>query len=1070
MEDSEISKGSYKQKSFLSLRNLGSEKLNSSPRASRTSLSQLKLNLLTDGKQWEFLEDYGLEELRDGFFDPIFTRYEPVGTESDQGDATAKTVQHQVLLHSWFLEQYVKLQSNWKRMLKFWIAFFGAFCICLVRPSGSWIGQSYRYFLPLAVLIHHPVRNVGVQLEICTCSVFGAALGMGWSSLAWYVSVATKPAANHQGGLLFASLFIAVYLSSWLIAANQRLLYFALSYGIAVTYFHTVSLVDNKALLNWKLYWDFGISYLFGLVLSFLVCVLVFPHFGQSEMVEKLSSSVTAIKQLLVNFLEPEECSNLENLHTLQKRIGKTIDFDVSEGIREFLNQLTVARIDEKSLLKFRNDITNAAAPLRSIPTDHKLVTKLELEAFYTELNERAKERNLNTSVCATPVPETAKATLSSATRPLIDAKTSFNKEVFSSLLRSAFSKDIIALMVEMVSLLESLEGSFELFTQFTCSSKNRQDTDKTLGTHVNRLGRKIHKLDLSYQSFVKSNVFTKEMLSDSQSIDSFLFLRYMRQSAKHLISVANCVLDMSSNLHWRIAFPHYPLGRALKRLPNECSIDQGAKTILHYYQAKADVDDIFEQIYNNYTSKHKTLATVVGQEDKSRATVRAVDHKDFSLHTTIYPLRYKIWSWGSQISSPESKWALKVVFVMTFLALPTWLPQSFSWYQKYHCWWAPLSFFILANRRNTGNWASFGRRLTCAVIGIFWGWCANQARHFGSPYVIATFASIFCVILSFNFFANGNRKSSFTGFICFVVIALEPYSKHAPHLSQGFIWKNTWVTGVALLCGILPSIPINWILWSFTARHELRLSVASLLAHISQSYQSVADRYLYRDAGDAPTELTLKFSNIREVRLSQSLIAVREMLRKARTEPTYIFVFKADVYQQLLDGCEFLLEKMIEARISGQYFEVWEIDSDSSVSRALLSLRRDSVASVIFVLYMLSNCFVSKHKVPVYLPNAIMSRKKLFDLGSRFESSVGESRCSTATEKVDELGEDSQTDESSNQEDVSHWAHIHGMAFARAFTEISEVVQKIVHLSREILGEGTSGQDVSTIHDYMQR
>ncbi|CEP64614.1 Bre4p LALA0_S12e02960g [Lachancea lanzarotensis] len=1049
MGEPKVSKGSYRQDSFFPALNLGSKGPKRSLPASRTSLSQLKLNLLTDGKQWEFLEDYGIEELRNGFFDPIFTKQERVQADSDHGDAPVDPRHHKPMLDLWLLEQQDKVKKNWQRMLKFWIAFFLAFCVCLVRPSGSWIGQDYRYFLPLAVVIHHPARNVGVQLEISIWSVFGAALGMGWSSLAWYISVATKPAANHQGGILFGSLFIAIYLCSWVMAANQRLLYLAMSYGIAIAYFHTVSMVGHKFLLSWKLYWDFGISYLFGLILSFLVCVLVFPRAGQAEIMGKLSSSLTTIKRLLVEFLDPTECANLENLQTLQKRIGKTVDFDVSEGMREFLNQITLSRINETSLLKFRNGLTNVAAPFRSLPVDHKLITKLELEAYYSERTKNISKGTGSNSFGATPVPESPKV-ISGVT----DVSQLSDKDAFCVVLRSIFSKDMIVLMVEMVSLLETLEKSLHDFTYAWGPGEHQNETKELLQNHVNRLGRKIHTLDICYNEFLKSTYFTKEMLFDPQSIDSLVFLRYVRQSAKNLIPVAECVLEISSNPSWKLTFPHYPLRRALKRLPTECSIDQGAKTILHYYQAKKDVDDIFEQISNSFTSNHKAPAELMDQEGKNPAIVRAVDHKDFSLRTTIYPLRYKMWRKCAQVSSPESKWALKVAFVITFLSLPTWLQSSFQWYQTYDCWWAPLSFFILANRRNTGNWGSFGRRLASAIAGIFWAWCANQARHYGSPYVIATFASIFCFFLSFNFFANGNRKSSFTGFMCFIVIALEPYSKGTSQLNQSFIWKNTWVTGVALLCGIIPSIPINWFLWSFTARHELRLSVASLLGHISHSYQIVTDRYLYRDAGDAPNELTKKYSNIREVRLSQSLIAVREMLRKARTEPTYIFVFKADVYQQLLDVCEFLLEKMIEARLSGQYFEVWEVDRDCNVSRALLSHRRDSVASVIFVLYMISNCFLSTHRVPAYLPNTIMSRKKLFDLSSQLESSMNESRGSTAAEEPDGL------DESSNHEDTSHWAHIHGMAFARTFTEISEAVQKIVYLSREILGEATSGHD----------
>lgn len=638
----------------------------------------------------------------------------------------------------------------------------------------------------------------------------------------------------------------------------------------------------------------------------------------------------------------------------------------------------------------------------------------------------------------ATPLP--------SALRPLkFDEHT--NKQMYISVLRSAFSRSLLELLVEMIALLETIENALETFTHYNIFHSDSADIEGQLNGHIHKLKRKIYNLDVSYKEFTASNFFSKDLLSDPQSTDSFLFLRYLRQSAKNMIPVATCVIGMSTNLRWRIELPHYPLRRALNRLPHRCSIDQGAKSLLHYFETKSDVDDIFEELYNSYTSKHKMETNESNQKGKIKATVRAIDHKDFSLHTTTHPLRYKLWLISSQIISYESRWALKIAIVMTFLALPSWLSQSFKWYQEYQCWWAPLSLLILANRRHSGNWPSMGRRIMCALTGVFWGWCANQARHFGSPYVVATFAGLLCFVLSFNFFANNHTKSSFTGLACFVIIALEPYSK-SNQLNTAGIWKNTWITGLSLLCGIALSIPINWILWSFTARQELRLSVSSLLAHMSQSYQSVTDRYLYRDANDAPTDLTLQFSSIREVRLSQSLIAVRRLLQKAREEPNYILEFKADVYAQLLDCCEYMLEKMVEARISGQYFEVWDQDNNSAISRALLSLRRDSVSSVIFVLYMLSNCFVSRNMIPMYLPNSIMSRKKLFDFISKFEA-TSESRSATATavSKSESAGSENKerTAESPPADyDKSHWTQIHGMAFARAFTDISEVVQKL--------------------------
>lgn len=1072
MSDAGISKGSYTQRSFLSLK-----ELNNAPPAqrgldglraesSRTSLSQLKLDKLIKGKNWEVLENYDLEELRDGFFDPVFTKHEKVTSDQEQDigeEYGSKSSIFSYFSHwnnsfsDFFSIEWSNVRNNWISLFKFFIPFFISLCICVIHKSGSWIGHKYRYFMPIGVLIHHPVRNIGVQFEMSLWSILGAALGLGWSSLTWYISTATKPTANHQGGILFMSFFIAVLLSTWLRTYYQRFFYLSLSFGIAVIFLTTSDLVYSKHDLDWKMCWDFGISYLFGILLSLLTCVVISPHSGHSEIVNKFSSTIQDVKALLVTLVNLESCNDLHKLHVLQQKLNTCVNIDLSEGFREFSNQWKITKLDEVTLKKLRNCLTVAVSPLRVLPLDHKLLTKVELERLYKAHGNKKENTEFTTDV--TPM------VISGTTTPLPKANgslplVSLSTDIYASFLRSAFSKSIFSLILEMIIVLETMDTALSKFASHKVSEKTQQELQKKLEESTLKLKRKIYRLDVCYKEFTKTNFFCKDLLSDPQSVDIFLFLRYLRQSAKNFIAVNDSLIKLSEDLRWRVIPPHYPLHRALTRLPSQCALDQGAGSVLHYFETKRDVDDAFEQLYNSYTSRHTYSKSETGGR-KIEKTVRAIDHNDFNFHTTDNTLRYKLWLVSTKIVGFESKWALKVAFVMTFLALPTWLPQSTSWYQEYQCWWGPMIFFILSNRRNSGTWSSLLRRFLCALAGIFWGWCANQARHFSSPYVVVTFASLFCIPFSINFLVYKNTKSSLTALLCLTIITLEPYSKGPHYSNTATIWKNTWVTGLSLIIGVLLSVPISWILWSFMARSELRVSISSLLAHISQSYQSVTDRYLYRDADDDPTELTLKFSNIREVRLSQSLTAIKELLARAKEEPNYISNFKPHVYQQLIESCDLLLEKIIEARMSGQYFQVWDQDSDNEVTRALLSLRRDSVSSVIFVFYILSNCFRSKNKVPKYLPNPVFSRKKLYDFISKFENmrrgreshTVSAGAMSSTPDKASSLSTTSPVTSDTNNE-KSYWTEVHGMAFARAFTDITQELQKVIELSKEILGE----------------
>lgn len=1075
-----ISKGSYQQTSYLSLRDLNTKSGGvtpknsafdlSSPQLSRVNLACLRLDNSAKDSQWSELDDFNLEELRDGFFDPVFTKPEKrIWSETDDEYASltsANGLSEGPKRSKWVVDLLAGLKAQKLSILKYFIAFFVSLVICVIHPSGSWIGHEYRYFLPVAVLIHHPVRNIGVQLEMTVSSVIGGSLGLAWSALAWYISVATRPTANHQGGILFASLALALLCATWLRELYQRLLYVTLSFSVAIIFLHNVSLVSSRRDLHWKFFWDFGIAYLFGILLSLLVCVLVDPHSGNSELIEHYGESIESIKQFLLALVEKEDHLDEAKLTSLQKKMINSISVGLSEGYREFANQWTISKFDKNKLKKFRNSLTSFVSPLRVLPLSHKLLDKTELDKLYEMLKNPKdealqSERGVESVSPGTESPMIHSGTVTPSPRSqgLLPKGLALDSALYLNVLRSSFSKDTFGLILEMICTLENMAEALQRFKRSKISLHNSDELNTLLEHSSYKLKRKIYKIDICYKQFTKTEFFCKELLADANCIDVFLFIRYLRNAAKHLIGAIQSCQELGSEIKWRVVPLHYPLHRALIRLPKRCALDEGAGNVLHYFETKRDVDDIFESLYNSYTSRHKYTKE---KTDKTAVVVRAIDHNDFNFHTTNNKWRFRLWKLSSSLVGPEMKWTLKVLFVVIFFSLPGWIPESYRWYDNYQCWWAPLTFLLLAHRKHSGRWDSLLRRIVCALMGIFWGWAANQSRHFGSPYVICTFGGLFAVLFATNIFVYENTKSSFTALLCFVIVALEPYSKGSTSLKTAVIWKNTWVTGLSFIIAVLTSIPINWVVWSFKARSELRLSLSSLLSHISQSYQSVTDRYLYRDLDDAPTELTLALSHIREIRLTQSALAVRDLLTKAKNEVSFVSVFSPSKYERLLDACDFLLEKIIEARISGAFFEIWNLDPDNETTRALLSLRRDSVSSVIFVFYILSNCFRSKNKVPLYLPNPMLSRKKLYDFLFEFGQKKAQSEQArhynfspeqhSSLEK--QMFKSHDVANASEDYEKSHWTEIHGMAFARAFTDITEALQVVVTCSKDILGE----------------
>lgn len=1099
--DSAISKGSYTKLSYLALHNPNTTGRRSprfaqsniaSPQKSAVSLSQLKLEALNSCRNEDGIEDFQLEELRDGFFDANYIRPENMVSLDDEETSNTRNTNASILrniIANWKDELntiYTRSLRHWKYILKFFLAYFIAMILCVIRPAGTWIGHKYRYFLPIIVILHHPARNIGVQIEMTVEACVGLAFGLGWSALAWYVSTATRPTASHQGGILFQSLVMALWFIIWLKAYYNRLFYFSQAFGMCILFTHTVDIVFHASDLKWILYRDFALSYVFGLLLCVLVCAVIFPTNGNAKMIQTLDDTMISIKNFLMILVDREKFNDVTELTKFQRNMIRQLTVDLSLVYRDFENQFTLFNFKPDKLKTLRDSLTVALSPLRVIPLGHRLFDNLLLDKLYEEVDKRkAVEANQTEDVTVDPTPSGYDSGLftpiSGVNTPLRRVAFGDTSEFYVNILKKKFSSNTLNLILEMIVVIDKISKLLQLYKSDRNNKEGISKAKKVLERSKRKLKRKMYNIDKNYNKFIESNLFTEEIIKDFDCVDIFLFIRYCRSSAKQLLVVLDATVDLNSSPGVSVWIPRLSRYRTLHRLPDQCLMDQGLRKSLRYFESKKDVDEIFERSYNSYTSRH-----MYSKKDKKMSSTRAIDHTDFNFHTTDNALRFKLWKLTKHLSGREMKWTMKCLFCIIFLCLPTWLPESYRWYQEYQCWWAPMIFFILNHNKPAGKLISLLNRLMCGIIGMFWGWAACQARHFGSPYVICTFAGLISVPFAINHLVYRNAKSSNTALISFTIIALEAYSKDPHSLRTSVIWKNCWTTSLSLIIGIIVSISINWIFWSYKSRTELRLAMSFLLSHLSQSYQSVAERYLYRDLNDDPTELSLVFSHIREVRLTRNIEAIKEVLERTKREPVFVANFDPEKYSRLIATCQNLFEQMVEARISGTYFEIWNQDMNTDVTRALLSLRRDSISTVIYVFYILSNCFRSKNKIPRYLPSSVVARKKLFNFMSQFDKSEAsgyqendvkeeslEKQLFKRLGQIEHHGPESDTnpssprtvdkvsdtDNSSNTELVeedeeARWKDIYGVAFARSFTSVCQTMDVLIECCKDILGE----------------
>ena len=260
-----------------------------SPPSPRDSTFHIQLEPLLKGIDSD-LETYGVEELRDGFFDASFYRPQQRNHEELMQKA-AMTLplnfqKHRPLSFGWFYRQQLREAKDsfhqvtktraGVKLLKTFLAFFITYIICLIPASRDWLGR-YNYIMVISAVINHPGRPVGSQIDGALMTIVGAVAGLGWGCLALYVSTSTSTAQSGYGGVLAAFLLMFAVIIGWLRCVFIRFYQAVLSAGIAIFY---ICLANTSQSVGWIKVFEFGIPWVLGQVICLTVALVVSPDAG----------------------------------------------------------------------------------------------------------------------------------------------------------------------------------------------------------------------------------------------------------------------------------------------------------------------------------------------------------------------------------------------------------------------------------------------------------------------------------------------------------------------------------------------------------------------------------------------------------------------------------------------------------------------------------------------------------------------------------------------------------------------------------------------------------------------
>ena len=260
----------------------------------------------------------------------------------------------------------------------------------------------------------------------------------------------------------------------------------------------------------------------------------------------------------------------------------------------------------------------------------------------------------------------------------------------------------------------------------------------------------------------------------------------------------------------------------------------------------------------------------------------------------------------------------------------------------------------------------------------------------------MAVFAAIYMVPMIYRFTQSSHPRSGIVGCISFVVVSLGAKANNGlPSVVQ-----IAWTRGVAFVVGVVAAVVVNWILWPFVARHELRKALSAMLIYSSIIYRGVVAKYVYYEKGDEPGEEDVERSGnitlalfvlmpsnsltqhpeMLEGRLREGFVRIRQLMALTRHEIRLRGPFNPLPYSGLIDGCERFFEYLVAVRQSSLFFHPHFISDNDQAAQSLLTYRRDAVAAILMNLYVLAGALRGDRPVPRYLPSAAAARKSLLD------------------------------------------------------------------------------------------
>lgn len=692
------------------------------------------------------METYGVSEMRDGFFDALFLKPEQVdvGEIAEASKATLPLEfekRHPLSPKDFLPRQLHELRSVARKvtttraginLLKSFTAFFIAYVLCLIPVVREWLGR-YDYIMVVSVIINHPARTFGSQVDGAILTIVGTASGLAWGVVGLLLSTSTLAARTGYGGILaiFLALFMAsiAYIRTFFIRFYQAVL----CAGLAVAF--TILAETNSRTIEWSKIRSYAIPWLLGQAIALVINCVLFPDAGNRPLAAAIDKAfktmqVRMIASILRRTNDSQEALVIPRPRNtrLRRRLAKTF-MDMSLAYRDMRIDITITRYHPSDVRELRNLVQGVVRTLLSMETETVLFEDWD---------------NINPVEITVGGPEDSSESSVTTEDNHEYWREDVGRRVASTL--SGPTKDVLSCMMEgMRRCHAALMDISHCRRVFGPPSEVSSD----IAPVQMRLGDALNAFDTAEARLLASTDIPDAYADHSATVELFVFARHVREAATTIVSLMAKVHEMSlhSNLT-RINLPTYPLWKAVYRTNAQVRHDRGGVTAGMYHSTFSEIGKLFDTVKAGEKLDN-------GQDTTSEAKDKSIPAMEPSIRgqpaSRRDKLGYRIWLVLHRLQGFESRYAFKVAILTSVLALPAWISGASQWWHRYEAWWAVCMGWIMLHPRVGGNIQDLVTRASAALLGAAWSDAAYAAGN-GNPFVMAAFAAVYMLPMIYRF------------------------------------------------------------------------------------------------------------------------------------------------------------------------------------------------------------------------------------------------------------------------------------------------------------------------------